>query len=237
MRLPFLRKRSRKQPPCLICGHDRFLPGPYERLCANGKCPRCARCQSLERHRLQRKIAGRIAAEFPLASMSCLQFSADPAIDGSWFGRIETSIYGGANSLDIQAIDRAANSHDLIVINHVLEHVADDARALRELLRILTPDGFVFLSVPDTMMLTETTDWGYPRRDLHGHYRHYGRDFPRRIEASAPDAYWLRVVEIDDSTLVPDEVYLISQSRRTIARLARCTLATNALPGGPAVPA
>lgn len=46
-------------------------------------------------------------------------------------------------------------SFDLIVCSHVLEHVADDRLAMRELLRVLSPGGHAILMVP--IMTTATT--------------------------------------------------------------------------------
>ena len=44
--------------------------------------------------------------------------------------------------LDIEKLDVADASYDVIVCNHVLEHV-DDGKALAELYRILRPGGRV----------------------------------------------------------------------------------------------
>ena len=43
----------------------------------------------------------------------------------------------------------AAASFDLVVSNHSLEHFRDAAAALREIRRVLKPDGRLFVSVPD----------------------------------------------------------------------------------------
>jgi ubiquinone/menaquinone biosynthesis C-methylase UbiE len=51
-----------------------------------------------------------------------------------------------ADILDYPAAD---NSFDLIYFNHVLEHIRDDDRALREVFRILKPGGLMVLGVPN----------------------------------------------------------------------------------------
>ena len=68
--------------------------------------------------------------------MRAIQFSPDPTIDPRWFKSFELSVYGEGESLDIQAIDRPDGAYDFVACSHVLEHVADDRKALGELLRI-----------------------------------------------------------------------------------------------------
>lgn len=47
---------------------------------------------------------------------------------------------------------------DLILCNHVLEHIPDDGRAMRELRRVLKPGGIALLQVPLGMRLTQTVE-------------------------------------------------------------------------------
>jgi SAM-dependent methyltransferase len=49
---------------------------------------------------------------------------------------------------DLAAIPRPDASYDAIICSHVLEHVADDRAAMRELHRVLAPEGFAVLQVP-----------------------------------------------------------------------------------------
>ncbi len=49
---------------------------------------------------------------------------------------------------DLGAIPRPDSSYDAIVCSHVLEHVADDRLAMRELHRVLAPGGWAALQVP-----------------------------------------------------------------------------------------
>jgi SAM-dependent methyltransferase len=51
-------------------------------------------------------------------------------------------------SLDITKIEMADASFDVILCSHVLEHVHDDRRAMRELWRILRPGGWAMIQVP-----------------------------------------------------------------------------------------
>jgi SAM-dependent methyltransferase len=89
--------------------------------------------------------------------------------------------------LDITQIDRADATFDAVVCSHVLEHVPDDRRAMRELARVLKPTGFALFMVP--MKLDRTIEdpsiTDPAERDrLFGHAEHvrrYGRDFADRL--------------------------------------------------------
>jgi SAM-dependent methyltransferase len=50
--------------------------------------------------------------------------------------------------IDLQAIALDDESLDVVLTPHVLEHVPDTERALRELYRVMAPGGRVFLQVP-----------------------------------------------------------------------------------------
>ncbi len=52
----------------------------------------------------------------------------------------------------------AGGSFDLIVCSHVLEHVPDDRRAMRELWRVLEPRGRAILMVPIMTLATRTDE-------------------------------------------------------------------------------
>lgn len=172
-------------PRCPICGGSTFVPGPKGRMAPNGSLPRCADCQSLERHRIFRIMFERLGPEY-FATWSAIQFSPDPTVDPAWFGSYELSVYGEPGGLDIQAIDRADASYDYVGCSHVLEHVGDDRAGLRELLRIAAPGGLVYLAFPDPFRQEVTRDWGYPKPEKYGHWRVYGRDVVERFRQYIP---------------------------------------------------
>ena len=171
---------------CPICGGTVFGPGPKGRTSPNGAMPRCAGCQSLERHRIFRVMFDKLGPE-SFSSWNAIQFSPDPTVDPSWFASHELSVYGEPGGLDIQAIDRPDAAYDIVICSHVLEHVGDDRAALHELLRIAKSDGLLYLAFPDPFREEVTRDWGFPKPEKHGHWRVYGADVANRFASYIPD--------------------------------------------------
>jgi len=92
----------------------------------------------------------------------------------------------------VQALPFPDESFDLILCNHVLEHIPDDRLAMRELYRVLAPGGTAVLLVPidenraDTLEdpainTPKLRERYYHQRD---HLRLYGRDYAERLQAA-----------------------------------------------------
>ena len=64
-------------------------------------------------------------------------------LDASRYRHIE-----GIQTADLTATPFGANTFDIIICSHVLEHVPDDSTAFAELFRILRPGGHALLLVP-----------------------------------------------------------------------------------------
>jgi SAM-dependent methyltransferase len=173
------------QAQCPICGGREFGRGPKGRTSPNGAMPRCAGCQSLERHRIFRIMFDRLGIK-NFATWKAIQFSPDPTVDPDWFASHELSVYGESGGEDIQAINRPDAGYDIAICSHVLEHVGDDRAALTELLRIVKPDGLLYLAIPDPFREEVTRDWGFPKPEKHGHWRVYGADVVERFASYVP---------------------------------------------------
>lgn len=217
---------------CNICGNSEFGLGPGKRTSVLGHPPRCLRCQSLERHRLLRSVWNLFPRKL-LRQRSALQFSPDRSVAPEWFASYEVSVFGGDNHLDLQQIDRPDRSYGLVICNHVLEHVADDARAFHELMRILDDDGFLELTVPDPGRKQTTEDWGYPREELHGHYRHYGMDLVVKFSALDPSYRVVVADALDPVTGTGSPVFFWAKQPSTEARLTRILQPMRGLRGLP----
>ena len=91
---------------------------------------------------------------------------------------------------DICALPFEDNSYDLILCNHVLEHIPNDLKAMKELYRVLKPRGTAILQVPleedreNTFEDDSITDQ-QERTRIFGQYDHvrvYGQDYYNRLQ-------------------------------------------------------
>lgn len=202
--------RIQVDPVCSICGGGKFSPGFGGRMTYE-RPPKCDGCGSMERHRILRQVYNSIGPAY-FANMSCIQFSADPAVPRDWFREFMISEYGGQNSQDICDIKFPDGSFDWVICNHVLEHIPDDVKALRELLRIAGDRGVVQISFPMPHFLPRTQDWGYPKKEDHDHYRYYGADVTDRLIRSAGAAACMLVVGGDSATGAWENTYILANS-------------------------
>lgn len=90
--------------------------------------------------------------------------------------------------LDVTNMDLPDESVDLFWISHVLEHVPDDEKALKEIKRALKPDGVAYICVPeideDKSIGDDPNDTLRDRETKYGsveHFRLYGRDFIEKL--------------------------------------------------------
>jgi SAM-dependent methyltransferase len=145
-----------------------------------------------------------------LASWRTLQFAPDRSVERGWFASFESSVFDSDKSVDMMDTGYPDGAFDLVISNHVLEHVADDVQALRETLRIVGPTGIVHVCVPSPVYCWETRDWGWADPDANYHYRVYGPDFPLNMCKRIADLHCLAVVGRDPVTEVSDIVYFYS---------------------------
>lgn len=206
---------------CVICEGEYFGAGPGGRMAVTGALPRCETCQSLERHRAIRGFFDKIYDSSLFDKLDVLQFSKDSAVKPNWFGKYEYSVYEGHNSLDIQNIDRNSGFYDLVICNHVLEHVPNDGNALRELTRIVKHDGIVFLTVPDPARRKQTVEWGFPDMSRHGHYREYGSDIVLRFDQHIPSVFVAKVALEDSVTRTSDVAFILAHQQNRLLRQIR----------------
>lgn len=94
--------------------------------------------------------------------------------------------------MDVTDLRFDSESFDAILCTHVLEHVTNDALAMRELLRVLRPGGWAVLQSPVELSRPRTLEdpsvvAPLDRERVFGqrdHVRIYGRDYRNRLEAA-----------------------------------------------------
>lgn len=176
---------------CPLCGrgYRKFLPGGSSGR-TNARCPGC---NSLERHRLLAGLIETLQADKDLGIAGRILHVAPEAALTELFSRetdylsIDLDGSQAMMAMDITALDLADESFDIIICNHVLEHVPDDRKALMELFRVLKPDGWGSIQVPmkgevtqEDISITDPEE----RSRLYGqadHVRQYGHDFLERL--------------------------------------------------------
>lgn len=154
----------------------------------------CPICGSLERHRLiwlyltrksdlfdgRRKTMLHVAPEVRLSHLFQRQTSID-------YLSADFSNPDAMVRMDITDIQYPDNTFDVIYCSHVLEHVPDDRKAMREFHRVLKPGGWAILQVPITAASTfEDSTVSTPEErervfGQHDHVRRYGPDYRDRL--------------------------------------------------------
>ncbi|HEX2942347.1 MAG TPA: methyltransferase domain-containing protein, partial [Rhodopila sp.] len=113
---------------------------------------------------------------------------------------------GVTHQVDITRLPMADGSYDVVIANHVLEHIDDDQQAMRELFRVLRPGGIALLTVPinptrpDTYEDPRITD--PVQRVAHfnapDHRRFYGIDFTDRLKEAGFAVETFRMTQPDE---------------------------------------
>ncbi len=185
---------------CPVCGVERrkFLPYGYGKVRQNALCPSCL---SLERHRLlwlyftrhttlltERVTLLHIAPEvlFMKRFKTLYKESPEHYITADLSSPLATMHF------DVQDIPLPDDSCDVVMCNHVMEHVESDIKAMSELYRILRPGGWGILLAPidydreSTFEDDSITDPAERHRlfGQHDHRRVYGRDYATRLESA-----------------------------------------------------
>jgi hypothetical protein len=198
---------------CPCCGgrFSRFMPGLSHR--DTRVCPRCG---AQERHRALWLYMRERTDLFTRPQLSILHWAPEYALQQS-LQSLPNAAYVSADlegdeamqHMDMTDVPFKDDHFDLIVCVHVLEHVPDDRRAMREMVRVLKPGGVAMLLVPivleqptleDPAIVTpQQRKEAYWQED---HVRLYGGDFAQRLEEEGFEVTvdrWVR--GLDQATL------------------------------------
>ena len=191
----------------------KFLPYGYENQRENVLSPSTL---SLERHRLLWLYLQRETGFFS-DKLKVLHFAPEQAFY-SRFRKLKNLDYTTTDlnspladvKADICQLPFEDNSYDFILCNHVLEHIPDDTKAMKELYRVLKPGGTAILQIPqdlsrETTFEDNTITSQKERARIFGQYDHvrvYGRDYFDKLREIG-----FRVEEVDySSTLTSAEI-------------------------------
>jgi SAM-dependent methyltransferase len=188
----------------------------------------CPNCLSKNRERLLKAV---IAGYLPIKEKKILHFSPERNLY-HWLTQeaiiktvdIAPGFYRDIDPqitfADATNLSFPDNSFDIVIANHILEHIPSDKKAMREIYRVLRPQGVAILQVPYSETLTTTIeepDIADPDRQaaLFGqkdHVRIYAlRDYVQRLEAAG-----FRVRLLDPKTLSAFRPYAIQENETVI---------------------
>ena len=156
----------------------------------------CPRCYSLERHRLlQLYLRGKtnfFKDNLKVLDIAPTQFFQEICKSLSNIDYLSADIFSplAMIKMDITTIPLPDNRFDCIICYHVLEHVLDDQKAMRELFRVLKPGGWAILQSPVdhnrdktfedlTIVSPDERERVFGQND---HVRIYGIDYKGRLE-------------------------------------------------------
>ncbi len=190
-----------------------FLPYGYENPRENVLSPSTL---SLERHRLL-WLYLKNETDFFTSSLKVLHFAPEQAFYKR-FRTLKNLEYTTTDlnspladvKADICNLPFEDNSFDVILCNHVLEHIPDDTKAMQEMYRILKPRGWGIFQIPQDLKREKTFEDDSitnkkERAKIFGQYDHvriYGRDYFDKLRS-----FGFTVEEVDyTATLSAQEI-------------------------------
>ena len=192
--IKFYYRGHRFEDPIDGSRYRKFLPYGYQTLRENALCPGTL---SLERHRLLWLYLDR-KTDFLSKNIRVLHIAPEQVFytifkGYSHWNYTTADLYSPLADVkaDICALPFDDDCFDLVLCNHVLEHITDDAKAMQELYRVTKKGGTLIAQVP----LEEDRDISFEdpsvtdpkeRARLFGQYDHvrvYGKDYYTRLEA------------------------------------------------------
>ena len=191
---------------CPVCGGEFRAFEPYH----GREGARCPRCLALERHRLLWLYLER-ETPYLTERAACLHVAPEPALQER-LRQLPLLDYVSADLnpgwpadlvADVTDLPFDVASFDLVICNHVLEHVPDDSGAISEIHRVLRPGGRALMLHPIEAERPETFEdesatSGRERKRLFGqrdHVRIYGGDFYARLAQGGFEVERVRYVE------------------------------------------
>ena len=190
--LAFLLKGNKYTDPIDGKSFKAFLPYGYGNQRNNVLSPSTL---SLERHRLL-WLYLKNETDFFTKNLKVLHFAPEQAFYKR-FRNLKNLDYTTTDlnsplanvKADICNLPFEDNSFDVILCNHVMEHIPDDTKAMQELFRILKPSGWGIFQIPQDLSRENTFEDNSitdkkERAKIFGQYDHvriYGRDYFNKL--------------------------------------------------------
>ncbi len=210
--LAFLLKGKKFTDPIDGKSFKTFLPYGYGTQRHNVLSPSTL---SLERHRLLWLYLQQ-ETNFFSEQLRLLHFAPEQAFykrfrKMSNLEYITTDLYSPLADVkaDICDLPFKDEEFDVILCNHVLEHIPDDTKAMQELYRILKPGGYGIFQIPQDLNRETTFEDNSitdkkERAKIFGQYDHvrvYGRDYFNKLRSIG-----FKVDEVDYTTTLSDSL-------------------------------
>ena len=215
-------RSDRECPICKFVGRFHAVGTPPR---WDGRCPSCG---SRERHRLFQLYLDGIGASLK-DYRTILHVAPEAHIRrmlADHPGYVSVDLVAGKadRAMDVADLQFADGEVDMIIVNHVLEHVPDDARAMAEIGRCLSPKGLAVVTVPQVWSRPttyENTDIStgaerYAHFQDADHLRYYGADFDAVFAAaSGLDVEVWRMPQAEEARygLYRDDVLFLGRHR------------------------
>jgi SAM-dependent methyltransferase len=176
--------RNEEKFECPICSYE----GPFASFSpfvASRKYARCPQCDGLERHRLEYLAVKDALGIRSRREMKMLHIAPEPFFKQMFsrqFAKYETAdlfMKGVDHNVDICDMPFDDRTYDFILASHVLEHILDDRRAIKEIRRVLRPNGVAVLPVP--IVSDKTIEYHEANPFEEGHVRAPGPDYFERF--------------------------------------------------------
>jgi SAM-dependent methyltransferase len=190
--IKFYFKGNKFTDPIDGSSYRKFLPYGYQNLRQNALCPGTL---SLERHRLLWLYLVR-ETEFLDRPLTVLHVAPEQAFYKKFksfknWNYTTTDLHSPLADVkaDICHLPFKDHTYDLVLCNHVLEHIPNDRKAMKELYRVLKKGGTLIAQVPleetraNTFEDDSIVDYK-ERTKIFGQYDHvrvYGRDYYDRL--------------------------------------------------------
>ena len=187
-------KGSKFTDPIDGSSYRKFLPYGYQTSRVNALCPGTL---SLERHRLLWLYLKR-KTTFLKDPLTVLHIAPEQV----FFSKFKSFTHWNYTTTDLHSpladikadicdLPFENNTYDLILCNHVLEHISNDHRAMEELFRVLKTGGTLIAQVPieenrSTTFEDNSIKDKTKRTEIFGQYDHvriYGTDYYKRLES------------------------------------------------------